>query len=79
MYRHRLRPCLRGRSDEPAIAKRRPPDGAEDRDVRLAAVRGLAKCRQPESVVALTRVMQKEYGKDGARALGRAVVTLASR
>lgn len=42
------------------------PEGAEDRDVRLAAVRGLAKCRQQESVVALAQVMAKENGKDGA-------------
>lgn len=43
-----------------------PPEGAEDRDVRLAAVRGLAKCRQPESITALVQVMTKEDGKDGA-------------
>ena len=42
------------------------PEGAEDRDVRLAAVRGLAKCRQPEAVLALAQVMNKEHGKDGA-------------
>lgn len=44
----------------------KPPEGSEDRDVRLAAVRGLAKCRQPESVIALTQVMTRESGKDGA-------------
>src|SRR5262249_11777540 len=37
-----------------------------DRDVRLAAVRGLAKCRQPEAVIALAQVLTKEEGKDGA-------------
>ena len=47
------------------------PEGAEDRDVKLAAVRGLAKCRQPEAVVALAQVMTKEEGKDGA-IVGRA-------
>jgi HEAT repeat protein len=47
------------------------PDGAEDRDVRLAAVRGLGRCRQPEAVVALTQVLSAESGKDTALA-GRA-------
>jgi hypothetical protein len=41
-------------------------DGADDRDVRLAAVRGLGKCRQPEAVVALTQVLGKENGQDTA-------------
>lgn len=43
----------------------------EERDVRLAAVRGLAKCRQPESVAALAKVLAEERGKDTALA-GRA-------
>jgi HEAT repeat protein len=40
--------------------------GADDRDVRLAAIRGLGKCRQPEAVAALTRVLSSESGKDTA-------------
>ena len=35
-----------------------------DRDTRLAAVRGLAKVRQPGSVVALQKVLASEAGKD---------------
>lgn len=46
-------------------------DGSDDRDVRLAAVRGLGYCRQPESVVALTQVLGRENGKDLA-VVGRA-------
>jgi HEAT repeat protein len=46
-------------------------DGSDDRDVRLAAVRGLTKCRQPESVVALAQVLGKEKDKDTA-IVGRA-------
>ena len=46
-------------------------DGADDRDVRLAAVRGLGHCRQPESVVALAQVLGRESGKDTA-VVGRA-------
>lgn len=47
-------------------------EGSEDRDVRLAAVRGLAHCRQPEAVVALVRVLQAEAGSPDAALLGRA-------
>ena len=47
------------------------PDGADDRDVRLAAVRGLGSCRQPGAVVALAQVLATENGKDTAIA-GRA-------
>lgn len=47
------------------------PEGSDDREVRLAAVRGLAKCRQPESVVALSQVLADEKGKDTAM-VGRA-------
>lgn len=43
----------------------------EERDVRLAAVRGLGKCRAPESVAALARVLEAERGRDTALA-GRA-------
>lgn len=46
-------------------------DGADDRDVRLAAVRGLGHCRQPESVVVLAQVLGRESGKDTA-VVGRA-------
>lgn len=51
-----------------AVATEPPPaqESADDREVRLAAVRGLSKCRQPESVVALTHVLGKEVGKDAA-------------
>lgn len=47
------------------------PEGAEDREVRLAAIRGLAKCRQPEAVAVLSRVLAAESGKDTA-IVGRA-------
>jgi len=47
------------------------PAGADDRDVRLAAVRGLGRCRQPEAVVALAQVLAAEKGKDTA-IIGRA-------
>lgn len=47
------------------------PEGADDRDVRLAAVRGLAQCRHPDAVAALAQVMSAEHGKDAAMA-GRA-------
>ncbi|MBX9627966.1 MAG: HEAT repeat domain-containing protein [Gemmataceae bacterium] len=47
------------------------PDGADDRDVRLAAVRGLAHCRHPDAVVALSQVLAAEGGKDPA-VVGRA-------
>ena len=47
------------------------PEGSEDREVRLAAIRGLAKCRQPEAVAVLSRVLAAESGKDTA-IVGRA-------
>jgi hypothetical protein len=47
------------------------PEGADNRDVRLAAIRALSKCRQPESVVALAKVLAAESGKDTAM-VGRA-------
>lgn len=40
------------------------PDGAEDPEVRQAAVRGLGKCRQPEAVHALSQVLASHSGKD---------------
>ena len=48
-----------------------PGEGSDTRDVRLAAVRGLSKCRQPEAVVALAQVLAAENGKDTAM-VGRA-------
>jgi hypothetical protein len=55
------------------VATEPPPaqEAADEREVRLAAVRGLTKCRQPESVVALAHVLSKEVGKDTA-IVGRA-------
>ncbi len=53
------------------------PDGADDRDVRLAAVRGLGKVRQPEAVAALAKVLTRENGRDGA-VVGRAHEGLVS-
>ncbi|MBX9578832.1 MAG: HEAT repeat domain-containing protein, partial [Gemmataceae bacterium] len=47
------------------------PDGSDDRDVRLAAVRGLGHCRHPEAVAALAQVLSAEGGKDPA-VVGRA-------
>ena len=35
------------------------PEGSEDRDIRLAAVRGLGNCRHPEAVVALAKVLSQ--------------------
>lgn len=46
-------------------------EGSEDRDVRLAAVRGLSKCRQPEAVVALAEVLQAEATKKDTAMIGR--------
>jgi HEAT repeat protein len=48
------------------------PDGSDDREVRLAAIRGLGVCRQPESVAALTRVLDAEAGKQDTAIVGRA-------
>jgi HEAT repeat protein len=46
-------------------------EGSEDRDVRIAAVRGLGKCRQPESVVALSQVLGGEFDKQDTAIIGR--------
>ena len=57
------------------------PEGCDDREVRLAAVRGLSTCRHPESVAALSRVLASERGKDTALT-GRAhdgLVTLTGK
>jgi hypothetical protein len=60
------------------VATGQDDEGPEpDRDVRLAAVRGLAKLRVPESAVALSRVLSAEKGKDPALA-GRAHEGLVS-
>jgi hypothetical protein len=40
------------------------PEGADDPEVRQAAVRGLGRCRQPEAVYALAQVLAAESGKD---------------
>ncbi len=45
--------------------------GNEDRDVRLAAIRGLGQCRQPESVVALAQVLQAEAELKDTAIIGR--------
>ncbi len=34
-------------------------DGSDDRDIKLAAVRGLGLCRQPKSVIALNQVLNQ--------------------
>jgi hypothetical protein len=47
------------------------PEGCDDREVRLAALRGLTACRQPESVAAMSKVLAAERGKDSAL-VGRA-------
>jgi hypothetical protein len=46
-------------------------EGGEERDIRLAALRGLGHCRQPESVVALTQVLAAEAEKKDTAILGR--------
>jgi hypothetical protein len=46
-------------------------DGYEDRDVRLAAVRGLGACRQPEAVAALAQVLQTEADRKDTAMIGR--------
>ncbi len=47
------------------------PEGADDRDVRLAALRGLGQCRHPDAATALAQIMTTEHGKDAA-VVGRA-------
>jgi hypothetical protein len=36
------------------------PEGSEDRDIKLAAVRGLGLCRNPKAVIALADVLTRE-------------------
>jgi hypothetical protein len=56
-------------------------EGSDDREVRLAAVRGLGDCRQPDAVHALAHVMAAESGKDTAMAGGahRGLVRLTGK
>jgi PBS lyase HEAT-like repeat len=58
-----------------AIAGGAGPDivveGSDDREVRLAAIRGLGKCRQPESVIALAQVLNAEADKKDTALIGR--------
>ncbi|HEX4611946.1 MAG TPA: HEAT repeat domain-containing protein [Urbifossiella sp.] len=42
------------------------PEGSDDREIRLAAIRGLGVCRHPDAVVALSQVMSADAGKDPA-------------
>ena len=46
-------------------------EGSDDREVRIAAIRGLSKCRQPESVVALSQVLSNEIDKQDTAIIGR--------
>lgn len=46
-------------------------EGSEDRDVRLAAVRGLGRCRQPEAVFALAQVLSTEAPNHDTAMIGR--------
>ena len=46
-------------------------EGSDDREVRIAAIRGLGRCRQPESVVALAEVLSKEIDKPDTAVIGR--------
>ena len=47
-------------------------EGSDDREVRIAAIRGLGRCRQPESVVALSKVLASEIDKPDTAIIGRA-------
>ncbi len=46
-------------------------EGNDDREVRLAAVRGLGRCRQPESVIALAQVLNAEIDKQDTAVIDR--------
>lgn len=46
-------------------------EGGEDRDVRLAAVRALGMCRQPEAVAALAEILKAEADKKDNAIIGR--------
>lgn len=46
-------------------------EGGDDRDVKLAAIRGLGKCRQPEAVYALAQVLTAEAEKKDIAVIGR--------
>ena len=47
------------------------PEEIDDREVRLAALRGLGQCRHSDAVTALAQIMAAEAGKDAA-VVGRA-------
>ena len=47
-------------------------EGSDDREVRIAAIRGLGRCRQQESVMALARVLTSEINKPDTAIIGRA-------
>jgi hypothetical protein len=47
-------------------------EGSDDREVRIAAIRGLGRCRQPESVVALSKILASEIDKPDTAIIGRA-------
>jgi HEAT repeats len=59
------------------VATAKDDEAETDRDVKLAAVRGLARLRVPESATALAQVLTAEKGKDPALA-GRAHEGLVS-
>ncbi|HSQ54767.1 MAG TPA: HEAT repeat domain-containing protein, partial [Gemmata sp.] len=46
-------------------------DGSDERDIRLAAIRGLGHCRQPEAVTALAQVLETEASKKDTAIIGR--------
>jgi len=46
-------------------------EGSDDREVRIAAIRGLGRCRQPESVAALSQVLANEIDKPDTAIIGR--------
>jgi hypothetical protein len=49
-------------------------EGHDDRDIRLAAIRGLGKCRQPEAVVALAKVLTVEANKKDTEKTDTAII-----
>ncbi len=46
-------------------------DGGDEREIRLAAIRGLGQSRQPEAVVALAQVLTAEADKKDTAVIGR--------
>lgn len=47
------------------------PEGSEERDIRLAAVRGLGRCRQSEAVVALAQVLSNHANNNDTAMVDR--------